>query len=184
MASLDENYAGGGFGHALQPGRRPALIVIDFVMAYLKPGSPLYAGVETTRDECAVLLGAARDAGIPVTPFWPVHTRADLEAALASSGYPAVLKTSGGGYDGKGQVKIERPADAIPAWRALGGQPCVLEQFVDFALEVSVVAARGVDGAVADFGVVENRHARHVLDVTIAPAGVSERVRRDAVDGA
>jgi maleamate amidohydrolase len=81
MASLDENYAGGGFGHALQPGRRPALIVVDFVMAYLKPGSPLYAGVETTRDACVLLLGAARAAGIPV-----LHTNVRFQAGGRDGG--------------------------------------------------------------------------------------------------
>ena len=81
MASLDEYYAGGGFGHALQPGQRPALIVVDFVMAYLKPGSPLYAGDETTRDACAVLLRAARDAGIPV-----LHTNVRFQAGGRDGG--------------------------------------------------------------------------------------------------
>ena len=81
MASLDENYAGGGFGHALQPGRRPALIVVDFVMAYLKPGSPLYAGVEATRDACILLLEAARTAGIPV-----LHTNVRFQAGGRDGG--------------------------------------------------------------------------------------------------
>jgi nicotinamidase-related amidase len=73
-ASLLENYAAGGFGHALQPGRRPALLVIDFVRAYLVPGSPLYAGVEAARDACRELLLAAREAGIPV-----VHTNVQYQ---------------------------------------------------------------------------------------------------------
>ena len=64
--TLNESYSGGGFGHTLQPGPRPALVVVDFVMAYLTPGSPLYAGVESARDACATLLHAARSAGIPV----------------------------------------------------------------------------------------------------------------------
>lgn len=66
MTSLEENYAGGGFGRALEPGQRPALIVVDFVMAYMNPGSPLYAGVEATRDAAARLLRLARQARIPV----------------------------------------------------------------------------------------------------------------------
>ena len=65
-SSLTENYSGGAFGQSLQPGARPALVIVDFVMAYLTPASPLYAAVEAARDACAVLLHAARDAGIPV----------------------------------------------------------------------------------------------------------------------
>ena len=72
--SLSESYAAGGFGKSLQPGRRPALLVIDFVRAYLVPGSPLYAGVEAARDACRELLGAARAAGIPV-----VHTNVQYQ---------------------------------------------------------------------------------------------------------
>jgi nicotinamidase-related amidase len=72
--SLSENYAAGGFGKSLQPGRRPALLVIDFVRAYLVPGSPLYAGVEAARDACRELLAAARTAGIPV-----VHTNVQYQ---------------------------------------------------------------------------------------------------------
>ena len=81
MASLEDNYAGGGFGNTLQPGSRPALIVVDFVMAYLKPGSPLYAGVETARDACAVLLQSARDARIPV-----LHTNVRFQAGGRDGG--------------------------------------------------------------------------------------------------
>jgi maleamate amidohydrolase len=73
--SLEHNYASGGFGRALEPGSRPALVVVDFVMAYLQPGSPLYAGVEAARDACAVLLRAARQAGIPV-----LHTNVRYQA--------------------------------------------------------------------------------------------------------
>jgi 5-(carboxyamino)imidazole ribonucleotide synthase len=124
----------------------------------------------------------AAGLGLPVTPFALVDDESALEDALTRVGTPAVLKSARFGYDGKGQAKVDRPSEAHDAWAALGGQPCVLEQFVDFGLEVSVVAARGVDGAFADYGVVENRHARHILDVTIAPARVSDRVRRDAVD--
>jgi nicotinamidase-related amidase len=72
--SLFENYAAGGFGHSLQPGRRPALLVIDFVRAYLVPGSPLYAGVDAARDACSELLAAARAAGIPI-----VHTNVQYQ---------------------------------------------------------------------------------------------------------
>jgi len=120
--------------------------------------------------------------GLPVTPFALVDDEVALGPALARVGCPAVLKSARFGYDGKGQVAIASLDAAVSAFRALGSQPCVLEQFVDFRLEVSVVAARGEDGSFAHYGVVENRHARHILDVTIAPANVSDAVRRSAVD--
>jgi nicotinamidase-related amidase len=78
---LEQNYAGGGFGRTLEPGARPALVVVDFVMAYLQPGSPLYAGVEAARDACTVLLRAARQAGIPV-----LHTNVRYQAGGRDGG--------------------------------------------------------------------------------------------------
>ncbi len=119
-------------------------------------------------------------AGLPVTPFAPVHSLADLQAGLARLGLPAVLKTAAFGYDGKGQVKIDDPAQAAGAWQAMNGQPAILEAFVPFEREVSVVAARGVDSAFAAFPLVENRHANHILDVTIAPAQVSPEIAAEA----
>jgi len=88
-----------------------------------------------------------RSAGFPVTPFETVRSLADLERALASLGCPAVLKTAGWGYDGKGQVKITSPAEAVAAWQSMQGQEAVLEAWVAFEQEVSVVAARGIDGS-------------------------------------
>ncbi len=120
--------------------------------------------------------------GLPVTPYREVRTEDDLRAAVAALGTPAILKTAGFGYDGKGQVRITSPALALEAWELIGRAEAVLEAFVDFACEVSVVAARGVDGAFAHYGVVENRHARHILDVTIAPAMVPEPVAVRAVE--
>ncbi|HEY4592834.1 MAG TPA: 5-(carboxyamino)imidazole ribonucleotide synthase [Thermoanaerobaculia bacterium] len=126
--------------------------------------------------------GFLAGAGFPVTPFAAVRSLDDLRAALASLGTPAVLKTAGWGYDGKGQVRIAAPDEAEAAWSSLGGQEAILEASVDFDREVSVVAARGLDGSFAHFGVIENRHSRHILDVSIAPAAVSPRVAQDAVE--
>ena len=125
--------------------------------------------------------GFLAGAGFPVTPFAPVRSLAELRAALASLGTPAVLKTAGWGYDGKGQVKIAGPQEADAAWSALGGQEAILEAFVDFDREVSVVAARGLDGDFAHFGVIENHHHRHILDVSTAPAAVPSGVEGEAV---
>jgi len=121
-----------------------------------------------------------RGAGFPVAPFRAVPDRAFLDAAIEEVGVPAVLKTAGFGYDGKGQTKISAPEDAGAAWEALGGE-AVLEAWVDFEMELSVVAARGLDGSFAHYGSVRNTHDRHILDLTVAPAGVPE-VEREAVD--
>jgi 5-(carboxyamino)imidazole ribonucleotide synthase len=118
----------------------------------------------------------------PVTPSLPIRASTDLERALQRMGYPAVLKTAGYGYDGKGQSLIAGPDDAAPALAALEGQDAILEAFVAFEREVSVVAARGLDGAFAHYGVVENAHRDHILDLTTAPAPVAPAVARQAVE--
>ena len=120
-------------------------------------------------------------AGLPVAPYALVDSLDDLRAALARLGLPAILKTASFGYDGKGQARIDRAEDAVAAWDRLGRQPAVLEAFVDFERELSVVAARGVDGRIAHYGVIENTHARHILDVSVAPARVPPHVERDAL---
>jgi 5-(carboxyamino)imidazole ribonucleotide synthase len=124
-----------------------------------------------------------KSAGTPVTPFWPVRSPADLAAALAESGYPAVLKTADWGYDGKGQAKIASPDDVVVlADERFAGREAILEAFIDFACEISVVAARGADGSFVAFGPIENRHSRHILDLSVAPAAVSPRVAAEAIE--
>jgi 5-(carboxyamino)imidazole ribonucleotide synthase len=123
-----------------------------------------------------------RGAGFPVTSFCPVTTLADLRAGLAAFSYPAVLKTADFGYDGKGQVTIAAPEAVDAAFAAFAGREAILEAFVDFQREVSVVAARGMDGSFAHFGVVENTHRNHILDTTVAPAAVPAEIARDAIE--
>jgi 5-(carboxyamino)imidazole ribonucleotide synthase len=120
-------------------------------------------------------------AGFPVTPFRPVSNLADLQSGVYDLGLPAVLKTAGFGYDGKGQSKLTSLSDGEAALRALEGQEAILEAFVDFEREVSVVAARGLDGTFAHYGVIENAHRHHILDVSIAPAVVSPKIAEEAV---
>ena len=120
-------------------------------------------------------------AGLPVGSYALVGTLDELGAAVGRVGCPAILKTASFGYDGKGQARIDRPEEALAAWDRIGRQPAVLEAFVDFDRELSVVAARGADGAVAHFDVFENAHADHILDMSTAPARVPPEVAREAV---
>ena len=118
--------------------------------------------------------------GFPVTPFRAIRSAEELETAVCELGCPAVLKTAGWGYDGKGQIKIHSAHEATSAWRQLATSEAILEGFVNFRLEVSVVAARGLDGAFAHFGVLENAHSNHILDVTVAPARISPKIAAEA----
>ena len=123
-----------------------------------------------------------RNAGLPVTPFAPVRARADLDEALLTVGLPAVLKTAAWGYDGKGQIRVDSHPQACQAWQSLGGREAVLERWIDFASELSVVAVRGLRGDLACFQPITNIHRHHILDVSLAPAGVSSQVASAAVE--
>lgn len=118
----------------------------------------------------------------PVAPFRRVASPEDLARALKDIGCPAVLKTAGFGYDGKGQTKILSSADADKALAGLKGQEAILEGFVNFEKEVSVVAARGLDGSFAAYPVFENAHKNHILDVTVMPADIPEKTAKEAVE--
>ncbi len=118
----------------------------------------------------------------PAPRFRHVRSLGELEAAAREIGLPAVLKTAGFGYDGKGQ-RLVRAMDELPgAWAAIGGAEAVLEQFIDFACELSVVAARDQEGRFAHFPVCLNTHERHILDLTLAPAPLEPRVAAQAVE--
>ena len=119
--------------------------------------------------------------GIPVAPFAPVSSAAELEEALTSIGKPCILKTRRFGYDGKGQVIIRPDADPTEAWDRLGQAPSILEGFVPFEREVSVVAARTARGDLAAYDLCANEHREHILDVTRVPAGVAAEREEQAV---
>jgi 5-(carboxyamino)imidazole ribonucleotide synthase len=119
-------------------------------------------------------------AGIPITPFAPVRTEAELRAAVSSIGLPAVLKTAAFGYDGKGQKLLRTDMELAAAWPAFEGQPAVLEKWVSFAKEISVVVARGANGETRTFPVCENVHTNHILDVTLAPAPIADSIAMTA----
>lgn len=124
---------------------------------------------------------AIQAAGVPVAPWRALNSAVALDE-LAAFPYPAILKTARLGYDGKGQRPVAGPTDLAAAWRALGALPCVLEQRIDFACEISVIGARGVDGAVACYPPARNEHDNHILATTTVPApGIDPALAQQAV---
>jgi len=118
--------------------------------------------------------------GFPVAPCVRVTSADELRAALSVVGVPAIVKTAAFGYDGKGQQRVHDERDVAAVWARLGGGEAIVEQVIDFACEVSVVAARSADGRMADYGAVENVHRHHILHLTMAPARVSVTVAAEA----
>jgi 5-(carboxyamino)imidazole ribonucleotide synthase len=118
--------------------------------------------------------------GIRTAPFADVAQAGELAAAVARIGRPAILKTRRYGYDGKGQATIKNGTDPQAAWRSVGGQPCILEAYIPFEREVSVVAARGHDGTVECFDVTENEHRDHILKTSRVPAALPEAAAQEA----
>jgi 5-(carboxyamino)imidazole ribonucleotide synthase len=133
------------------------------------PVFPPPAALEVAQERLAEKVFFDR-LGVPTPPYAAVETRADLDDAVARIGLPAVLKTRRFGYDGKGQTVLHTPADVTNAWARLGGRPLILEGFVDFDRELSLVAARGPGGEVACYPLVQNRHRDGTLRETLAPA--------------
>jgi 5-(carboxyamino)imidazole ribonucleotide synthase len=120
------------------------------------------------------------EIGIPVTPYRPVRDPRELARALRAHGQRAVLKTSRFGYDGKGQSSLEPDADVDAAWARLRAEVGILEAWVDFEREISVITARAADGARATYPPVENRHENHVLARTVAPAAIAPELAAKA----
>ena len=119
--------------------------------------------------------------GYPIARFKHIKLLDDLYRGVGEIGTPSVLKTAGFGYDGKGQSKLSAAGEVDAAFAALDGREAVLEEFIEFEKEVSVVCARDANGNFEHFGVIENNHAHHILDVSFAPAVVSETVYREAI---
>ncbi len=120
------------------------------------------------------------DLGIETAPFRAVDDLATLHEAVAQIGLPAVLKTRRFGYDGKGQVTLRPGDDLAAAWTAIGAQPAILEGFVPFEREVSVVAARRADDAFVAYEVTQNVHRDHILHTSTVPAEVNAATARQA----
>jgi 5-(carboxyamino)imidazole ribonucleotide synthase len=123
-----------------------------------------------------------QSTGFPVTPFAPVRSLAELDTAIDVIGLPAVIKTASWGYDGKGQRLVQSREEAYRAWDILGPNDAVLERWVDFQAEISVVAARGMRGELASFEPIGNTHHHHILDLSIAPAILPARTAAAAID--
>lgn len=119
--------------------------------------------------------------GLTCAPYHFVQTLDDLQAALAKIGTPAILKTTRLGYDGKGQARIMAAGDAAQALGSMGGADCVLEGFIDFTHEVSVIAARGLDGSISCYDPGQNVHRGGILHTTTLPAKLSPNQRSDAI---
>jgi 5-(carboxyamino)imidazole ribonucleotide synthase len=148
-----------------------------FVAALERPVMPPPVALDVAQDRLREK-ELCRRLGIGTPGFVAVDDRADLERAVKELGFPAVLKTRRGGYDGKGQAVLREPDDVNHAWSALGGVPLILEAHVQFDRELSVLAARGRDGATTCWPLVENHHAGGILRRTLAPApGLSANVQ-------
>lgn len=146
--------------------------------APVRPGGNILHVIQHRSREKSFL----REAGFPTAPFAVASSLPELQQAVATIGTPSVLKTAGFGYDGKGQVLLRGPHETDAAWQSLGGKEVVLEGFVDFDRELSVVVARGVDGALVTYGPFENVHQNHILDVTTSPAGISPELADEALN--
>lgn len=119
--------------------------------------------------------------GLKTAPYANVENQSDLADALAKVGAPSILKTRRFGYDGKGQSRLQAVSDGTAAWAELGNTPCVLEGYVDFSIEVSVIGARSQSGEVVCFDPGENVHRNGILHTTTLPAAISASQRMDAV---
>ena len=149
------------------------------ILARRRPVLPDPQVLETTQDRLIEknFISALK---IATAPYAPVHSATQLSEAVKAVGLPAVLKTRQLGYDGKGQAKIAKGGDPVAVWQSLLNAPCILEGFIDFEREVSVVAARSRDGKVECFEVTENEHRDHILKISRVPAKVTPALAREA----
>jgi 5-(carboxyamino)imidazole ribonucleotide synthase len=152
---------------------------VDFLSA-LRPVRPDVRALSLTQDRL-VEKTFLRDLGLETAPFMAVDDAAAFARAVAALGRPSVLKTRRFGYDGKGQALIGDGADLAALHGSLGGSPAILEGFVNFEREASVVAARGLDGSFAAFDVCENEHERHILARTRVPAAIAPATAARAI---
>lgn len=146
----------------------------------LRPIHPGRQALATSQDRLTEK-NFLQSLGLQTAPFATVDNAADLDAAIAQIGTPAIMKTRTMGYDGKGQARIMSPDDAAKALADMAGAPAILEGFVNFSHEVSIIGARSADGAVACFDPGENVHVDGILRTTTVPAKLTPSQRTDAV---
>jgi 5-(carboxyamino)imidazole ribonucleotide synthase len=144
---------------------------------------PNARALATTQDR-VVEKNFIASVGLKPAPFAVIDSLSDLEKALACIGTPSILKTRRMGYDGKGQAKILSAFEAAFAWQAIGEQAAVLEGFVSFSREISIIAARSRSGEVATYDVCENEHRNHILSRTTLPANITAKTAELARDAA
>ncbi len=162
--------------HLQQMAQSVDLVTFEFesvpaeTVAYLEQFVPVYPSANALRiaRDRWFEKSMFKEVGIPTTEFADVLSQADLDAAVAQIGLPAVLKTRTLGYDGKGQKVLREPADVVDAFAYLGNVPCILEGFVAFTGEVSLVAVRGRDGEVRCYPLVHNVHNDGILHISVA----------------
>jgi 5-(carboxyamino)imidazole ribonucleotide synthase len=158
------------------------LPTVEFLSCHIpvRPGAKALATAQDRLNEKQL----ARDLGSRTAEFASVDSLADLEKQVALIGLPAILKTRRFGYDGKGQAKILTRTDITHAHAAMRGQPAILESFVPFQSEISVIAVRAADGAFAAYDVTENVHRNHILHTATVPATLSPRAQAAAIAAA
>lgn len=182
-ADYDDHAALSAFAHSVD------VITYEFeniptsaldLLEALRPIHPGRRALATSQDRLTEK-SFLRELGLTTAPFAAVDSAAQMIEAIEDIGTPAILKTRRMGYDGKGQVRLKSPDEAAEAWAAMAGAPAVLEGFVKFSHEVSVIGARDADGSVACFDPGENVHEEGILRTTTVPAKLTHSQHTDAV---
>jgi 5-(carboxyamino)imidazole ribonucleotide synthase len=149
------------------------------ILASLKPVHPSPPVLRVSQDRVTEK-SFINGLGAPTAAWSPANNPGELRQVAAHIGFPCVVKTTRLGYDGRGQMIVREAAELDTAWETLAPRPLIVEGFVDFACEISVLVARGADGACAAFDVVENRHQNAILDLTLAPARIAPELATEA----
>ena len=154
-----------------------AIDAIESLAPVRPSGAALHTAQQRAREKTFLA-----DHGFPTAPFARAATLDELWDAVVRVGTPAVIKTAAFGYDGKGQHKVTTQADVAHIWDAIGHQEAIVEKFISLQAEISIIAARGLDGSIVEYPAFENRHRDHILDLTTAPAAISPAIAKQAIE--